>query len=82
MLILDKDNSIWNHRYQQYQKKIYLVCDITNFLPIAEIFLVHPQLLTEQNLELYLHETLLYFDEIDNNEKYKTYLEDVLKTKN
>ena len=54
ILILDKDNSIWNHRYQQYQKKIYLVCDITNFLPIAEIFLIHPQLLTEQNLELYL----------------------------
>ena len=54
MLILDKDNSIRNHRYQQYQKKIYLVCDITNFLPIAEIFLIHPQLLTEQNFELYL----------------------------
>ena len=54
MLILDKDNSIRNHRYQQYQKKIYLVCDITNFFPLAEIFLIHPQLLTEQNLELYL----------------------------
>ena len=54
LLILDKDNSIRNHRYQIYQKKIYLVCDITNFLPLAEIFLIHPQLLTEQNLELYL----------------------------
>ena len=54
LLIVDKDNSIRNHRYQNYQKKIYLVNDITNFLPIAEMFLIHPQLLTEQNLELYL----------------------------
>ena len=54
LIIKDKDNSIRNHRFQNYQKKIYLVCDITNFLPIAEIFLIHPQLLTEQNLELYL----------------------------
>ena len=36
--IIDKDNSIRNHRYQHYQKKIYLVCNITNFLPIAEMF--------------------------------------------
>ena len=54
MFIFDRDSSIRNHRYQLYQKKIYLVCDITNFLPIAEMFLIHPQLLTEQNLELYL----------------------------
>ena len=54
MLIIDKDNSIRNHRYQYYQKKIYLVCDITNFLPIGELFLIHPQLLTEENLEIYL----------------------------
>ena len=54
LLIVDKDNSIRNHRYQYYQKKIYLVCDFTNFLPIAEMFLIHPHLLTEKNLELYL----------------------------
>ena len=54
ILIKDKDDSIRNHRYQYYQKKLYLVCDITNFLPIGEIFLIHPQLLTELNLELYL----------------------------
>ena len=54
MSIIDKDNSIRNHRYQYYQKKINLVCNITNFLPIAEMFLIHPQLLTEANLELYL----------------------------
>ena len=52
--IIDKENSIRNHKYNNYQKKIDLVCNITNFLPIAEIFLVYPQLLTEQNLILYL----------------------------
>ena len=52
--IIDKDNSIRNHRFQYYQKKIHLVCKITNFLPIAEMFLIHPQLLTEQNLVLFL----------------------------
>ena len=63
MFIFDKDNSVRNHRYQYYQKKIYLVCDITNFLPIAEMFLIHPQLLTEQNLELFLQivESLINF---------------------
>ena len=63
MFIFDKDNSVRNHRYQLYQKKIYLVCDITNFLPIAEMFLIHPQLLTEQNLELFLQivESLINF---------------------
>ena len=52
--IIDKYN-IRNHRYQYYQKKIYLVCDITNFLPIGELFLIYPYLLTEINLELYLN---------------------------
>ena len=52
--IINKKN-IRNHRYQYYQKKIYLVCDITNFLPIGELFLIHPFLLTETNLELYLN---------------------------
>ena len=47
--------NIRNHRYQFYQKKIYLVCDITNFLPIAELFLIYPSLLTETNLELFLN---------------------------
>ena len=52
--IIEKNDSIRNHRYQYYQKKIYLVCDITNFLPIAELFIIHPGLLTERNFELYL----------------------------
>ena len=61
--IIDKNNSIRNHRYQHYQKKIYLVCNIANFLPIAEMFLIHPQLLTVENLELYLQliDTIFYF---------------------
>ena len=46
--------SILNHRYQFYQKKIYLVCDITNFIPIAELFMIYPSLLNEINFELYL----------------------------
>ena len=61
--IIDQDNIdnknynslIRNHRYQYYQKKIYLVCDITNFLPIAELFMIYPHLLTETNFCLYLH---------------------------
>ena len=47
-------HSIRNHRYQYYQKKIYLVSDITNFLPIAELFIIYPSLLNEINFELYL----------------------------
>jgi hypothetical protein len=39
--IIDNKN-IRNHRYQYYQKKIYLVCEITNFLPIGELFLMYP----------------------------------------
>ena len=53
--IIDQNNSIRNHRYQYYQKKIYLVCDITNFLPIAELFLIYPEILTEKNFGLFLH---------------------------
>ena len=63
VLIEEKNNSIRNHRFQHYQKKIYLVCDISNFLPIGEMFLVYPQLLTEDNLELFLQiiEKIIYY---------------------
>ena len=54
-LSIINQKNIRNHRYQYYQKKIHLVCDITNFLPIGELFLIHPFLLTETNLELYLN---------------------------
>ena len=78
ILIIDKDKSIRNHRYQYYQKKLYLVCDISNFLPIAEMFLIHPQLLTEQNLQKYLEivETIINFrkrniEDVKNNSFFK-----------
>ena len=51
----NKQGFIRNHRYQFYQKKLYLVCDISNFLPIAEMFLFRNQLLNEENIVLYLN---------------------------
>ena len=51
-LILNGD--IKNHRYQCYQKKLSLVCNFSNFFPIAEMFLIHPELLNEENLEIFL----------------------------
>ena len=42
MIIFDNDNSIRNHRYQCYQKKIYLVCDITNFSNCRNVFDTSP----------------------------------------
>ena len=51
-LILNGD--IKNHRYQCYQKKLSLVCNLSNFLPIAEMFLIHPEILNEENFELFL----------------------------
>ena len=51
-LILNGD--IKNHRYQCYQKKLSLVCNLSNFFPIAEIFLIHPEILDEENFEIFL----------------------------
>ena len=42
------------HRYQSYQKKLVLVGGFSNFYPIAEMFLIYPDILTEQNFELFL----------------------------
>ena len=50
-LILNGD--IKNHRYQCYQKKISLVCNLSNFFPIAEMFLIHPEILDEENFEIF-----------------------------
>ena len=46
--------NIRNHQYICYQNKLHSVCPLRNLLPIAEMFLLHPKLLTEKNLELYL----------------------------
>ena len=51
-LILNGD--IKNHRYQCYQKKLSLVCNLSNFYPIAEMFLIHPEILNEENFEIFL----------------------------
>ena len=48
------NGDIKNHKYQCYQKKLDLVCNLYNFFPIAEMFLIHQELLTEDNFELFL----------------------------
>ena len=46
--------NIRNHKYICYQNKLHSVCSLTNLFPIAEMFLIHPKLLIENNLELFL----------------------------
>ena len=59
---------------REYKNKIItLMCIIFPFCTMDQKRHIHDSNIDEENenLELYLHETLLYFDEIDNNEKYK-----------
>ena len=42
------------HKNQFYQKKLLLVGGFSNFYPIAEMFLIYPEILTEQNFEIFL----------------------------
>ena len=42
------------HKYQSYQKKLLLIGDFANFYPIAEMFLIYPEILTEKNFEIFL----------------------------
>ena len=53
-ILLKYTGNIRLHNYQCYQKKLYLVNAINNVLPLAEMFLIHPQLLNETNLQLFL----------------------------
>ena len=46
--------SILNHQYTCYQKKLEYLGVIQNFSPIAELFLIHPQTLSEKNFILFL----------------------------
>ena len=46
--------NIRNNKYICYQNNINSVCDLTNLFPIAEMFLIHPKLLTEINFEIFL----------------------------
>ena len=45
---------IKNHKYICYQKKLVYLGVIQNFFPIAELFLIHPQTLNEENFVLFL----------------------------
>ena len=45
---------IKNHKYHCYQKKLSYLGVIQNFFPIAELFLIHPQTLDENNFILFL----------------------------
>ena len=51
---LEISGNIKNHQYQNYQKKLLYVCELSNFFPIAEMFLIHPETLSEENFELFL----------------------------
>ena len=48
------NGNIKSHRYQCYQKKLALVDGINNLMPIAEMFLIRPKTLSEENLEIFL----------------------------
>ena len=48
------NGNIRNHRYQCYQKKLAFVDGIANLMPIAEMFLIRPKTLNEENLEVFL----------------------------
>ena len=42
------------HKYQSYQKQLELIGGFSNFYPIAEMFLIYPEILTEKNFEIFL----------------------------
>ena len=53
-LKLKYSGNIRNHQYQCYQKKLILVDGITNLIPLAELFLIRPKTLNEENLGMFL----------------------------
>ena len=46
--------NIRTHLYQNYQKNLSYVCEFSNFFPIAEMFLIYPETLNEQNFDIFL----------------------------
>ena len=48
------EGNIKIHQYHNYQQKLLYVCEFSNFFPIAEMFLIYPETLNEQNFELFL----------------------------
>ena len=52
---LEINGNIRNHKYCQYQKCMYLICSINNFLPIIEMLIIYKkELLNENNFVEYL----------------------------
>ena len=69
-LMLKYNGNIRLHSYQRYQKKLYLINVIKNILPISEIFLVHSQLLNENNFHLFLEIIINTLKFREKNMKY------------
>ena len=55
------------HKYFCFQKRIGTLGVISNMLPIAEMFVIYPELLDENNLEIFLN---IIKNIINNNRKY------------
>ena len=53
-LTMKFSGNIRPHKYQCFQKRIGNIGVITNLLPIAEMFVIHPELLNETNFEIFL----------------------------
>ena len=52
---LTYNGNIRSHRYQCYQKKLAFVNGIANLMPIAEMFLIRPETLNKENLQIFLN---------------------------
>lgn len=52
-LFLKFSGNIRCHNYECYQKKLFLLNEISNILPIAEMFVVHPTSLNSTNFEIF-----------------------------
>ena len=66
--------NIKNHQFRNYQKKLLYVNSLNNFFPIVEMFLIYPETLNEQNLELFLQmisNFLNFKQNLKNIKKYK-----------
>ena len=66
---LKLNGSIAIHRYHCYQKKLAYLGVIQNFLPISELFLIHPETLNEKNFILFLNIILNIINYRKNNIK-------------
>ena len=65
-LNMEFSDEILPHKYKCFQKNLGNLGVIDNLFPIAEMFIIHPKLLNENNFEMFLK--IIY--EILNNRKY------------